>query len=275
MERSAWWAVYVGLGCLVAILPLVFTFPETLPQHHEFSHLTDEPGAKSSRIRTTIDLSIAAFRELGLVWTDWRLVFLVCLYPFRMMSNALGDLLIRYVSLRYGWTLADATFLFSLPAISATVVLFLLMPMVADYLDNHFHFSAVKKNVILSRAALFLLATAMAIKGFAPNIWVLVFGLVVETLAAGSPATLRALAGCMVEAKDNGRVFSVLAISETLSNMMAYPATAYLFNQGIERGGGAWLGLPFFVTAAMAGLAAAVMCCLRFEKSSVVPTSRA
>ena len=266
MEYNAWWAVWIGLGCLVAILPLVITSPETLRRHHDYQRLDEEPGAAPSRLQTAFRLIVSAFRELGLVWTDWRLVFLVLLYPFRMMGNALGDLLIRYVSNRYNWTLADATFLYSIQAASATLVLFFLLPWFADLLERRYNLSAVQKNVALSRLALFTLALAYLIEGFAPRVWVLLVGLLIQTLASGSPGALRALAGCMVESKDNGRVFCVLAISETLSNMMAFPATAWLFNKAIEKGDVAWLGLPFYVTSVMALLAAGTMCLLRFER---------
>ena len=267
MKHNPWWAIFVGLGCLVVILPLVLTSPETLPRHHDYQHLDEELAASSSKLRTAVRLIVSAFCELGLVWTDWRLLFLVMLYPFRMMGNALSDLLIRYVSNRYNWSLADATFLYSMQAVSSTLVLFLLMPWLADFLEQRFQISAIKKNVILSRGALLLLSLGYFVEGLAPRIWILFIGLLVQTLAAGSPGTLRALAGCLVEAKDNGRVFSVLAISETLSNMMAFPATAWLFNKGLEKGDPAWLGLPFYVTSAMALIATSIMCMLNFDRS--------
>jgi hypothetical protein len=97
---------------------------------------------------------------------------------------------------------------------------------------------------------------------------VVTVGLLLETLAAGLPATMRALAAALVDVHDRGRVFSVLAIAESVSTMMAYPLTAALFNVGLEKGGGAWLGLPYDIISMAAAVAGVSMCLLRFERRS-------
>jgi len=87
----------------------------------------------------------------------------------------------------------------------------------------------------------------------------------VQTLGSGVSPALRALAGVLVEQEDNGRVFSGLAISETLSVMTVSPLSAALFNTGIERGGGMWLGLPYYTTAVAVAIVTFIMCFLRFQ----------
>ena len=276
MQLDAWWAVLAGLVTLLAMAAVGFTTPETLQSLQDYTKLAplednnDEqmwPGSEPrTRFQTFRTTAISAFKELAIVWTDWRLLFLVLLYPFRMFSNALGDLLQLYVSNRYGWSLANATFLYSLQGVASTIVLFAIMPWCSDFIEARFGLSAIQKNVVLTRIGIFIIAVAYLIEGAAPTIPLLLGGLVFETFGAGLSSTLRALAGVLVEAKDNGRVFSILAISETLSSMFAYPATTSLFNVGLEKGGGIWLGLPFFVTAAMAGAAFVAMSLLRFER---------
>lgn len=200
------------------------------------------------------------------VWSDWRLVFVALTYPFRLVCYALSDLLQRYVSDRYGWTLANATFIYSLQAIVAGVVLFSLLPFISSQMDRRFSISILQKNVVLSRVALLSLVIAYALVGLAPTPAIMIIGLLIETLSSGFPATLRAIATALINDDDRGRVFSVLAISETFSIMLAYPVTAALFNIGIEKGGGPWLGLPYDVISAAAAVGFIAMCLLRFER---------
>ena len=275
MRRSAWWAIWVGLTCLILSAIMTVSLPETL-QHRQENIDADAEELKhetvSARLKTGATIAIKAFRELAFVWIDWRLLFnCFLLMPFRVLAEALKELLIRYASNRYGLSLADATFLYPLQAVSATIILFALLPPISDYIDNRWNISAIKKNVVFIRVALLMLVLGLTIEGLAPTVTLLVFGLIVETLGAGMPSSTRAMAGVLVEQKDNGRVFSVLAISETLSTMVAFPATNWLFNVGIDREGGIWLGMPYFVTAGAAAVAFIAMCVLSFEKRTQIP----
>ncbi|OAG41421.1 hypothetical protein AYO21_04363 [Fonsecaea monophora] len=273
MRRDPWLAIYLGLALLVITVIVVTTVPETL--HWQIAAARDgrsrihgdepatrsiDPKCDSSWRRSKVHLS-----RLAKVWSDWRLVFVALAHPFRLICDALSDLLQRYVSDRYGWTLADATLVYSLQAVAAGLVLFTALPRLSARIDARYALSAVQKNVVLSRASLLVLAVAFAVIGLAPHPIIMVAGLLLQTLSTGFPATLRALAAALIDAHDQGRVFSVLAIAETLSVMLAYPVTAALFNAGLERGAGPWLGLPYDVVAVTAALACAVMCLLRFE----------
>ncbi|KIW97548.1 uncharacterized protein Z519_01132 [Cladophialophora bantiana CBS 173.52] len=274
MRFDPWLAIYLGLALLVITVMLVATVPETI--HLQAAAGDDGAGAhqEDQIAASPIDSQCgnsSTRRQLNLcrlikVWSDWRLVFIAITYPFRLICYALSDLLQRYVSDRYGWTLADATFIYSLQAVGAGLVLFTLLPMISARIDARYAFSAIQKNVVLSRASLFVLAVAFAVIGLAPHPAIMVGGLLLETLSTGFPATLRALATALIDADDKGRVFSVLAIAETLSVMLAYPFTAALFNIGLRRGGGSWLGLPYDVISVAAALGCAVMCLLRFER---------
>ena len=277
MHIDSWWAIIAGLLMLFAMNILILTVPETLRREQDYSNLEsseddygDHEGGQSrvqKRFHAFRRTTFNALRELAIVWTDWRLLFLVLLYPFRMFGNALGELLQIYVSNRYGWSLANAAFLYTLAAVCSTTVLFTLMPWLSNLVERRYGLSAIQKNVVLTRVSIFVVAVAYLVEGAAPTTPLLIGGLVLESLGSGLPSTLRALAGVLVEQKDNGRVFSVLAISETLSTMFAFPATTSLFNAGLEKGGGIWLGLPWFVTTGLATAAFVSMTLLKFEKS--------
>lgn len=274
MKKSAWLAVAVGTAGMVISVFITPTLPETL-QYKQEDIIEDTEELKREtvweRLKTATTITKKAFRELAIVWTDWRLIFVcVLLMPFRMLAVTLKDLLQRYVSNRYGWTIADGTFLYALQALSCAIVLFAILTPISDYIDKHWNITAVFKNVILTRAGLLMLFFGIAIEGFSPNVTSFTFGLIIETFGAGVSSTTRALAGTLVEQKDNGRVFSVLAISEVLSKMATFPAINSLFNMGMDRGGGMWLGLPYFASAGAALVAFLSMCAFRFERRAVI-----
>jgi MFS-type transporter involved in bile tolerance (Atg22 family) len=187
------------------------------------------------------------------------------LYPVRMMCMAVLDLLPRYVSYRYHWSFASATYLLSLEALGAAFCLLILLPVVSENLERSFELGAVQKNVVLARLSLGILSVSLLLEGLAPTIPTLICGLLVGTLGAGAPSALRALAGSLIDHKDTGKVFAGLAVAETLGRMAAYPTVAGLYNVGIGKGGGAWLGMPFDITGLVLGISTVVMCLLKFD----------
>lgn len=268
MRFDSWLAVYFGLVLLVITVILVATVPETL---HLRVPIESEPAPSPE------DQSVSSPREgprgsahsvcqIFKIWSDWRLVLVALTCPFRMIAYALSDLVQRYVSDRYGWSLADATLIYSLQAGAAAMMLFTVLPFISNQMDRRYSLSVIQKNVVMSRGSLFVLVVAYAVIGFAPTAALMIIGLLIETLSTGFPSTLRALAAALVDVDDKGRVFSVLAMAETFSAMMAYPVSATLFNIGIEKGGGPWLGLPYTVMSAAAAVGCVVMCIVRFER---------
>ncbi|KAL6246850.1 hypothetical protein RBB50_006157 [Rhinocladiella similis] len=276
MRWSPWYPVYLGLGVLGVTIMVVLSLPETLhlQNHHDAAEGTapeHEERATTRKSRFSFAASRTSIRRVLKIWSDWRLVFVALTLPFKIIYYALNDLVQRYVSDRYGWTLADATLLYSLQAAATTVMLLTVLPLISNYIDKRFSISVLQKNVVMTRAALFVLALAYAVTGLAPNPVIMVGGMFIETLSTGLPSTMRALAAALVSSQDKGSVFSVMAVAETLSTMMAYPVTAMLFNIGLEHGGGAWLGLPYDFVSIAAAFTGILMCLLRFERPVRMP----
>ncbi|ETN37995.1 uncharacterized protein HMPREF1541_07618 [Cyphellophora europaea CBS 101466] len=266
MQMNAWWAIIAGLAGLLAMVGIAWTVPETmdLSAMEQVEAMGTSPATTWQRAWPRIK---SGFRELKIVWTDTRLIGLVCLYPFLMVGVTSSEVLQQYISNRYNWTLANAAFIFSLQGVAATVSLFALLPLFSDFIESHFTLGPISLNVIMGRISTFLAAMSYVVVGLAPNVGVLIVGLFLETLGLGGGSALKALAASLVEQKDTGRVFSVVAIFEVLSVMMAYPTTAALFNVGLDKGGGMWLGLPYFLAAVTMAVAGFILLLLRFERA--------
>ena len=280
MKVNDWIPVWTGL-LLQAIVVLSATLlPETLDTENRISSQSKwraaNGGADNSsntldtaqahnfdQLRTVILSSLA---DLYRVFSDWRILFLAGLNPTRMMTIVLEYLQPRYVSYRYHWTIASATYLYSLQAVGGTIMLLLLLPRFSDLLRTRWQLTAIQSAALIGEMSLGFSALGSAVEGIAPTVPILIVGIMTQTLAVGGLGAFRALAGSLVEPEDTGKVFTGLAIVESLCGMAAFPVIAGLYNVGIERGGGAWLGLPFDVTAVVKGTLTVIMCMLRFEK---------
>ncbi|KIV95153.1 hypothetical protein, variant [Exophiala mesophila] len=264
MRYDPWLAIYTGLAMLLFTVILIIHVPETL-QLREGFEATQRGHATKWFSNITWKETRESLREVMKIWSDWRLCFVALTYPFRMLAYALSDLIQRYVSNRYGWTLADATLLYSIQAAGAGILLFTLLPWISHQIDMRYSWSTIHKNVVLSRASLLVLAIAYVTIGIAFNIPMLIVGLFVESMSTGLQSTMKTLASALVEGEGQGKVFSLLAMVETLSTMLAFPLSASLFNLGLQKGGGAWLGLPYDMTALLAFVCFLSMCLLTFE----------
>ena len=264
MRYDPWLAIYTGLAMLLSTVILIINVPETL-QLREGWEATQRGHATKWFADITWKDTRESLREVMKIWSDWRLCFVALTYPFRMLAYALSDLIQRYVSNRYGWTLADATLLYSIQAAGAGIMLFTFLPWISHQIDMRYSWSTIHKNVVLSRGSLLVLAIAYTTIGIAFNIPILIVGLFVESMSTGLQSTMKTLASALVEGEGQGKVFSLLAMVETLSTMLAFPLSATLFNLGLQKGGGAWLGLPYDVTALLAFVCFLLMCLLTFE----------
>jgi hypothetical protein len=270
MRLNPWYSILCGVVLLLLAGIASLTVPETLnSMTHKKIDSVDSPQAPrmniSKRMRSILSAYITSLAEIASFWKDWRLLVLLLLVPFRVMTSALAELAQRYVSYRYKWTLGDAAFLRSSQAVGAAFVLGIILPWISTVMDKT-GIKTIRKHTILTKLGLFCLAIGFFVQGTVATVQLLELGLAIQALGSGFPASIRALASVLVEQEDDGRVISGLATMETLSTMFVYPLAALLFNIGVEKGGKLWLGLPFYSTALIMVLATAVMCFLPFER---------
>ena len=282
MQSSIWYPIWLGLALQTFCVLAAFALPETLVEaESNYAGQTAcvapgsehglPPNVSPPPTKTTNSISaelVGSVKALAIIFGDWRMALLAGLYPVQMMCGALLDLLPRYISYRYHWLFANAIYLLSFQALGAALCLVILFPVVSDHLGRSFQLSAVQKNVVLARLSLGILGLGFLLQGLAPTIPTLICGLLVGTLGVGAGSALRALAGSLVDHKDNGKVFTGLAVAQTISMMAAFPAVAGMYNAGIEKGGGAWLGIPFDITGLVMCFTMVVMCFLKFDRSS-------
>ena len=271
MRFSAWYPIWLALALQTATFLISLGMPETLAKPASTPEAADASEQVTltegtSKPQSVFSETLASFLDVAYVFSDWRLVVLAALYPIRLMKVALDSLLPRYASYRYQWTFAKATYLSSLQALGSAVCLMALLPATSDVFQTRLGMSAIQKSVVLARISFAIQVIGLLIEGLAGAIPVLIVGLIVTTLGVGVASALRALAGSLVEQKDNGKVFTALALAEGLSQMAAYPLVNGLYSSGIDKGGGLWLGLPFDITAAFLLICTVGLCVVKFDR---------
>ena len=164
-----------------------------------------------------------------------------------MAQNTLDNFLLQYVSKRYGWTLAQATYLWSFSSGVCILCLLLILPAVSSYLLEKKNYTATKRDSILACVGLTMLGLGFVIEGLAPGVPVLIIALVVQAGSIGATGSIRALMTSFIKQTEIAKLYAVLAVLDTLGLAVAGPIVAGLFGAGIKNGGGMWLGLPFDV----------------------------
>ncbi|KAF7552268.1 hypothetical protein G7Z17_g4443 [Cylindrodendrum hubeiense] len=183
------------------------------------------------------------------------------------IAAAQSQTLSQTISRRFGWSLAQTGYLFSVRGVLLIVVLALLSAVSSAMLIPVRWWkppSTFKRDLILIRAAYVALCVGGVLLG-GSSIAIVLSGLGVSTLAAGSQALSRALLAAYVEADHTSSLYVLTGMVETAGSFIASPSLAWAFTVGARLGGN-WQGLPFWYAA---GLAALTLATLGFVREPV------
>ena len=187
---------------------------------------------------------------------DWRIAFILSLYPVYMSINALSStVLLQYVSKRYSITLGNASYFWSFEAVINIILLLYVLPAISTYLVENGGYSVLARDVLLIRLSYSILAVGLLMVGLTTTLPAMTVGVFVLNCGTGGNLMMRLLLTYFVQPKDIVKMYSIISILETGSTAISDPLTASLFNAGLGRGGSAWLGLPFLVFSALFAIA--------------------
>ena len=187
---------------------------------------------------------------------DWRVAFILSLYLVYMNVNALSStILLQYVSKRYSITLGNASYFWSFEAVINIILFLTVLPAISTYLVQSRGYSILTRDVLLVRLSYLILAVGLLMVGLAPTLPTMTVGLFVLNCGTGGNLMMRLLLTYFVQPNDIVKMYSIISILETGSTAISEPLTAGLFNAGLGRGGGAWLGLPFLVCSVLFAIA--------------------
>lgn len=289
----------------------------------------DPLPAYRSLLTTTIRQS--AF----LVHTPRLLLLTFTLYPALLGSESADSLVLQYLSTRYRITIARATYILSLSAVFSILVLLVVLPRLSNIILKYYNRSqpqpynlildedrsrhqapgpadsqstiSRKKDVLLTRLSLPLLALGSILLGLSPSLPLFVVSLFVSSLGSGAAHALRAVLTTYVKPNEVGRLYTALGLVETVCLMAWAPTVAWLYGLGVRLagvggaeggdGGGqageghaksdelalrdvaervrlegnrAWIGLPYFVVGGLLAVVAVWLWVVRLDEDGKV-----
>ncbi|KAJ5712059.1 hypothetical protein N7488_006215 [Penicillium malachiteum] len=244
-KSSPWLPMLIGSLTVPASMSLLILLPEIVTQRDNSSNrdLSELGDTFSGTIKSQVSQSWAGLR-ISMQRSHSISIVLILITYLRVVPEALayGQLLVQYMSKRFGWTFANVGY----PPYGSW-----------HYSDAYLFLSRnmrpAVKDLILGRLSACLVVFGSLVTG-APHIRLAIFGLILQASGAGLGVICRALAMSYIEPEDVSKINAMIGIFETLGSLLAGPTLAWLFAMGLKLKG-IWFGLPYF------GLAAGSMVC--------------
>ncbi|KAF8243213.1 hypothetical protein K440DRAFT_77325 [Wilcoxina mikolae CBS 423.85] len=127
--------------------------------------------------------------------------------------------------------------------------------------------SATESDLYISRTSACLVTLGFLGIAIAPNPPLMIIALIVDTLGSGFGASTRSLATTMVHPSNIGKLYTSIAVFDTLGALVGGPSISLAFQWGIKLGGG-WIGLPFLVLAMLSAVVTVVVFMVRLASAA-------
>ncbi|TDZ21047.1 Efflux pump ustT [Colletotrichum orbiculare MAFF 240422] len=214
MGLDVWLSIYVGLGCLVLSIVVSLMLPETLPKKQ-----TNGPSEDTQSL-PWYDVARSELARLGqavlwVVWREWRVLLLLFTFLLTTLGRFAQEILLQYVTKRYGWSWSQASLLLSVRAFFNLVLLTVLIPSGSYLLIHKWSKSPQFTNLSLARASALLLTVGAFVIGLSDTSAAMVFGLGVFALGSGYNILIRSLLASIVEKDNIGMLYTMMSIAET------------------------------------------------------------
>ena len=260
MERfSPWIPILVPFTILTPIVfGLTVFIPETLPSRGRTTTPAPPPQPFAQAVRAHLGDSRHRLREsLAMLRSRSVLLLLTVFLATAPIQTAQLQTLAQSVSTRFGWTIAQTGYLFSVRGL-LTMAVMAVLPAATRRLGG---LGAFAKDLLLAQLSVGFLVVGFLLTG-GPSLASTLAGVAVSTLAVGLGSAAKALVAYYVDREHTSRLYTLTSMVETVGGFFAGPSLAWVFSVG-NRMGGAWRGLPFFFVAALCTFVLAALCFVR------------
>jgi hypothetical protein len=257
-----WPLLFISAGLILLSAVFFLFIPET--SHHEpESFKTQQPEAFESRVShalASLKESFAFLKQPSFV------LLLLTFLNSRFVSYATLDFLSQFASKRYHIKLERTGYIQTAYGAAHIIVLLLIIPYISQMVLRPTSPKSIRmtnekqRDLVFSRWSYAALGIGALIMGISPSLPGFVGGILVMALGSGAGSYMNSTISLFAGVENTTRVFSLVAIVETIGAVYAKPALAGLFTLGM-RLGGTWIGLPYI---GVAGSCVAVMIMLLF-----------
>ncbi|KAI7489989.1 hypothetical protein KC351_g938 [Hortaea werneckii] len=262
MANNVWTPLLLGLISTGLSTLVVVLVPETLPTKGQpVSSNSSGPNLLKSwnnPMQTARVWTSHCRKTLQSVLCETKVVFLILAFLVADFGRQSLSLLLQYVSERYNWPIADASYLLSLRAGAQMVYYLFVLPAIDSWLLRKACWPAKVKDLWLAKVSICLLTISFVAFAFAPRVSVIALGLLLYTLGTGFNTFARSLVSVLVEPNMIGTLYTMISVMDTLGSLSAGPLVAEAFKWGMHLGG-FWHGLPYMLSFTFCGLGALLM----------------
>lgn len=271
MSYSVWLPITVSPAIMTIGGLLIITIPETLELRpllvNSQSRCPYHSSNFSKRVRRhapKFDLSTPRSRfhdKIHAICQILKTRDIKLLVPTASISIPVAtvtmSIMLRYLPLRFGWTLTQAGVVLGLRTGFNILVLLLILPLMGYLFSKR---NATSRDLIWARISATLLVVGEAVFAAAPDVAVALTGLSILTLGTGAPSLCRAVLTRLVGSDSVGCLFAILAICEMVGYLACGVGFGALYQVGMQLGldsegdirtdgNVGWLALGFFVAA--------------------------
>ncbi|KAH8821770.1 major facilitator superfamily domain-containing protein [Xylogone sp. PMI_703] len=282
-DKHPWSAIFLGMGLLFVGLFIACIIPETLhlaeakKNHPDIATTTEGEDSQTGRNEQApsgdeekawhhfISSTFVKLKAATQFVTGHRhipLLLLTCIVS--VFGRYIQELVLQYVTKRLNWTWSQAAYLMTVRSAANLLNLVVILPFISNYLITHLLMTTKLKDLWLVRMSSVLLVSGSYAIGLSGHPIPLTIGLVIYAMGGGFGFLVRSLITSMVEPHYVATLYNIIAICEAAGIMSAGPALSASFRRGLQLGG-AWIGLPFFISGTLFAICATVVWSLRVK----------
>ncbi|KAL5041272.1 hypothetical protein BDW71DRAFT_201512 [Aspergillus fruticulosus] len=283
MKRSLWVPLLLNTFCGAISILISWYMPETIDQSiartdkGEYIEIPmtaaddelprastrfEEPGSIMALLHDLKEsmLAIVTQRDIPLL----VLSFFISTFARDSMS-----FLLQCISNRYSWSIAKTSWLLSFRAAAQLLQFMVILPFVDRTMRKRFEGCPLEKDLFLSRVSILAITIGFGIMGIAPVVGLSMLGIAIYTAGSGFSTFARSLISSLMPPTMMGALYSTLAIMDTVGSLLAGPLMSSAFRWGMDLGG-AWLGMPYLISAGLCLLMTVVIFMIHVKQSASI-----
>ncbi|KAL2820301.1 major facilitator superfamily domain-containing protein [Aspergillus granulosus] len=276
MSFDPWIPMWLGSGLIIIGNLLALLFPETKSSDQRSGErttdsVTQEEEEEESNLLLVVPLlhqtlckhicnTIA--HESSHIWLSILcnraiLPLLLGFVMTQMISYTTDEMLLQYSTKRFDWKWETATYISTAGSLTTLASLCLLPYLTKNVNPPRLYFTPPTHEIFFMLCLSTVMMLGHLFLALSSKPWLLILGLALSSMGEALSLLCRAMLNSLVDAQFIALLNTAIATMEQLATLVSAPLFSYLLRSGFELGG-AWISLPYFLSAATAGIIVAL-----------------